>query len=142
MRQIRVESDVYLGILLHLEPGNANVSELLRRMLLVYDASLSAESSKPHRKNELITPSPWKTNGTSFDHDTVFQGLHNGRTYLARVVNGELVYNHQTYTSLSSLASRIRGYREDGWRFFTVRLPGKSKFQSLLTWPRNTKPVS
>ena len=59
----------------------------------------------------------------------VIYGWHEGNRYEGKVLNGGKIlvaHTGQTFDSLSGAASHVRGYQEDGWRFWrTTREDGR-----------------
>ena len=96
-------------------------------------------SSNVHPFAAQATKNPWVTKGATFPHGTQFRGSHRGQWHYGEVDDAAFVVAGMRFRSLSAAASQIRGFSEDGWRFWEVRLPGSPEWKSLKDWLRNRR---
>ena len=53
-----------------------------------------------------------------YPNGTKLAGIHRGRLYCAKVVDGEVVYNGKRFSSLSAAAEEVTGKSTNGWTFW------------------------
>lgn len=64
-----------------------------------------------------------------FPEGTVFVAYYKERALSAKVKNGAIECDGETFTSLSGAAAHFTGRpTTNGWDFWSVRVPGKSEF--------------
>jgi hypothetical protein len=72
---------------------------------------------------------------------TLLRGTHNGAEHQAEIRESWILLNGKRYKSPSGAATAIRGYSEDGWRFWKVKRPQDSEWV-LLDKLRNKKSIA
>jgi hypothetical protein len=130
MYSIDVDYDVYRELIIRRKNEATSVSDVLRELLGLARAPQPVTQG---RKN------PWVTKGATFPHGTQFRGIHRGQWHNGEVDDAAFLVAGTRFRSLSAAATQIRGFSEDGWRFWEVRLPDSPEWKSLKDWPRERR---
>jgi len=125
MPSIEVDFDVFKAITMRRPSEEVSENDVLRALL-----GLPPRAHGPSA-DAGASPEDWITKGVRFPVGTEFKASHKGRTYLARVEGGALVLNGKPFDSPSAAAVSITGHPTNGWRFWSCRTPGRSRWQLL-----------
>ena len=125
MRTIEVDFDVFKALTLRHPSEDVTENDVLRELL-----GLSARRPVKPVGND-PTQGDWVVKGATFAAGTEFRATYKGQTYLARVENGALVLNGQSFNSPSAAAVSITGNPVNGWTFWEFRLPGRTTWQII-----------
>lgn len=127
MKTIEVDFDVFKALTLRRPSEAVTENDVLRELLglpprpVAYGMPADPELAK----------GDWVIKGVCFPAGTEFRAHYKGRTYLARVENGSLMWNGERFDSPSAAAVRITGNNVNGWNFWECRLPGQASWQVI-----------
>lgn len=124
MQTIEIDFDVFKEITVRRKHEGITPNDVLREVF-------GLEPRQGPTIQRVQSGKPWVVKGVVFPHGTEFRGFHNGQMFLAKVNDGFLVYNGKKFSSPSGAASEVRGYQEDGWRFWECKFPGKENWQKI-----------
>jgi hypothetical protein len=125
MPTIEIDFDVYKALTARRPSEDTTENDVLRQLLqLPGKAPSAAPTIDP-------APSDWVCKGVRFPAGTEFRATYKGRTYLARVAEGALVFSGRRFDSPSAAAMNISGHPVNGWTFWQCRLPGQAKWTLL-----------
>ncbi len=119
---ISIDFNVFKALTAQLRSPADSYNEVLRRLL-----DLPPSDSSDHAV-EAADARAWVTGGATFPHGTELRARYKGNTYTARVENGSLVYNGESYDSPSPAAAAVTGNSVNGWIFWECRTPGRSSW--------------
>jgi hypothetical protein len=125
-QSIPIDFDVFKALTARLESPADSYNGVLRRLL-----QLPTAGAEP-------TPMPtgdqsWHVGGVTFPSGTEFRAKYKGRTYLARVEDGALVYEGTRYDSPSPAAIAVTGNSVNGWNFWQCKLPGRTNWVTIAS---------
>jgi hypothetical protein len=118
--RISIDFDVFKALTALRESPSDSYNDVLRRMLDLPSA-------------EAVGPSPddgdgaWHVGGVVFPTGTEFRARlkRKGTIHTARVEDGALVCDGESYDSPSAAASAIANHAVNGWKFWECRFPGR-----------------
>ena len=132
-RSIEVDFDVHKYIEAARTSFSETANETLRRIL-----GIGSRSSKI-----VDAPRPeghsWSGKGVELPHGTELKMEYNGRQYFGTIANGSWVVEGKEFSSPSPAASSVgitkRGNTTnlDGWRCWSVKLPGQIRWTLMKT---------
>jgi len=114
MYTIEVDFEVYRELFVRRKSEAISVNDVLREVLRIGGAVIPED-----RAGRRV----WTTKGVRFPHGTKIRGFHSGQWRFGEIVDGHLTVEGTSYTSLSAAARTIRGFSDDGWRFWEVQFP-------------------
>lgn len=122
MAAIDVDFEVYKELTFRRPTESTSYNEVIRKLLGLNPQTgmVSNESSQA-----------WEYKGAHFPNGTDFRATYKGRTYLAKIEGGTLIYNGTPMNSPSEAAHAVTGTGVNGWKFWECRLPGASKWRSI-----------
>ena len=91
------------------------------------------QMGRPGKEEKLSwngSPADLVTQGGRVPHGSKLRATYKGKEYRARVEDGVVVWNGQTYSSLSEAAVAVVQSKtpsrttENGWRFWQIKVPG------------------
>jgi hypothetical protein len=124
MPVIEIDFDVFKALTALRESEAETVGDVVRNKLL----KLPAKAPAPAAVNG---EGAWEVKGVLFPAGTKFRGKYKGEWHPAHVEAGALVLNGQRFTSPSPAAGAITGNQTDGWKFWSVQLPGTSTWRKM-----------
>jgi hypothetical protein len=122
MATIDVDFEVYKELTSRRPTESTSYNEVIRK-LLGWNPQTTAVSNEGSQA--------WEYKGARFPHGTDFRAPYRGRTYLAKVEDGKLIYDERPMNSPSEAAHAVTGTSVNGWKFWECRLPGTSKWRSI-----------
>ncbi len=128
MHTIEVDFDVFKALTLRRPNEHVTENDVLRELLdLPARLAIKEVNGNEPERNK----GAWITKGVTFPERTEFRAHYKGRTYLARVIDGALVINNESFDSPSAAAMKITGNHVNGWNFWEYRLPNQGSWQSI-----------
>ncbi len=125
MPTIEVDFDVYKAITARRPSEDVSNNDVLRQLFHLGSRS-TVTKGVAHSD-----PSDWFVKGVRLPVGTEFRATHKGKIYQARVADGALQLDDQSFGSVSAAAVHITGNPVNGWKFWQVRLPGQSGWRAL-----------
>jgi hypothetical protein len=125
MPTIEVDFDVFKALTARRPTEEFTENDVLRQLL-----HLPARSSTIPQP-EAARPEDWIIKGVRLPAGTELRATYKGRTYLARVAGGALVFNGERFDSPSAAAMSITHNPVNGWIFWECRLPGRGQWLRL-----------
>ncbi|MHB9072906.1 MAG: hypothetical protein ACYC6G_05225 [Desulfobaccales bacterium] len=126
MQTIEIDFDVFKEITIRRKNEGITPNDVLRELF-------GLEPRQGPTMQKVQSGKPWVVKGVVFPHGTEFRGSFKGQMYFAKVDDGFLVLNDKKFSSPSAAAIEVKGYQEDGWRFWECKLPGNQSWQSINT---------
>jgi hypothetical protein len=82
-------------------------------------------------KSKSYTPGgkPWISEAVIFPHGTEFRGIYKGKSYSARIDDGELLAEGKPARGLSNAVEVATGTGRNGWKFWQCKRPGEPEFR-------------
>jgi len=125
-QSIPIDFDVFKTLTARLESPADSYNRVLRRLLQLPTAG-------PEPTPMSTSGHSWHVGGVTFPAGTEFRAKYKGRTYLARVEDGALVYEGTRYDSPSPAAIAITGNSVNGWNFWQCKLPGRTSWVTMAS---------
>lgn len=126
MQSIEIDFDVYKELTMKRENESVSYNDVIRSLL-----GLDPSHNNSNLDGTYDSSEDWVTKGIRFPKGTEFRANLNGRAYTGKVEKGALCVDGKRHTSPSSAAAGLAGYAVNGWRFWEVKLPGKSSWQVM-----------
>jgi predicted CopG family antitoxin len=127
MKTIEIDFDVFKALTARRSSEDVTENDVLRELLGLPRKKGASAFPAP----ETPAPDDWIAKGVRFPAGTEFRAHYKGQTYLARVAEGALVFNGQSFDNPSPAAMQITGNPVNGWTFWECRLPGQTRWQML-----------
>lgn len=127
MYTVDIDFEVYKQLTVLRQTEDVTYNDVIRDLLGLSGVKEDTASYK----SDLAAPSSWVSKGVTFPSGTEFRGNYKGQTHIARVENGALVLNGQSFSSPSAAAVSITKGPINGWRFWECRLPGKTSWRLI-----------
>ena len=118
---VEIDLEIYRFIETNRLSFDETEADILRRLL----------NLPPLKKQDSGKRSMNLRNGVVLPDGTLLRGMHNSTEHQAEVRGGWILLNGKRYKSPSGAATAIRGYSEDGWRFWKVKRPHDSEWVIL-----------
>lgn len=120
-KTIEIDLEIYRLIETNRSSFDETEADILRRILDL--PPLKKQDSEKRGMN--------LRNGVVLPDGTLLKGTHNMAEHQAEVRGGWILLSGKRYKSPSAVATAIRGYPEDGWRFLKVKRPQDSEWVIL-----------
>ncbi|MGB7912029.1 MAG: hypothetical protein WCF59_07365 [Desulfobaccales bacterium] len=124
MQTIEIDFEVFKEITIRRKNESITPNDVLRELF-------GLDPSEGPTVTKVLPGKPWVVRGVIFPHGTEFRGSFKGQMYFARVDDGFLVFNDKKFSYPSPAAIEVKGYQEDGWRFWECKFPGNQNWQSI-----------
>jgi hypothetical protein len=122
MATIDVDFEVYKELTVRRPTESTSYNEVIRKLLGLNSQPTAVLNNGPQA---------WEYKGVHFPNGTDFRANYKGRTYLAKVEDGTLIYDGSPMNSPSKASHAVTGNSVNGWKFWECRLPGQSKWRSI-----------
>lgn len=129
MRTIEIDFDVFKTLTARLANEHQSYNDVLRELL-----KLPARVRDPFPTNRPA----WISRGTSVPDGTEFRVHYKKKSYFARVVGSQLIFNGREAVTLSNAAKLITGNNVNGWDFWECQLPGETGWRKASTLRRRS----
>lgn len=138
MSSIEIDFEVFKKLTNIRESEEDTYNNVILRLINFYEKG-NWDSKETQFKNanageiseHIYSNNDWVIKNVSFPDGTEFRGEHEGSWHFAKVINGALYHDGERYESPSAAASKIRGYSENGWRFWQCKLPNQTKWKPI-----------
>lgn len=127
------EKDSYDSVIQRLLSGGQHSTSIS----IADDAGATMQAT--HTNKVKAEPGDWVTHNTRFPKGTKFRGKHGGAYYYAIVKDGALYYENQRFDSPSGAATKIRGYNQNGWKFWECNFPGTDTWIKMMAYYDGTE---
>jgi len=128
MATIEIDFDVYKALILRRSSEELSENDVLRDLLGLPPKKSTAPSLEAGAS---AARGDWLAKGVRFPAGTEFRASYKGQTFLARVEDGGLMMNGQSFDSPSAAARHVTHTNVNGWNFWECRLPGHAGWKTI-----------
>lgn len=138
MSSIEIDFEIFKKLTNIRESEEDTYNNVILRLINFYEKGYCDSEGTQNEDDKLgdinmpqYSNNDWVVKNVSFPYGTEFRGEHEGTWYFAIVKSGALYHDGVRYDSPSAAASKIRGYSENGWRFWQCKLPNQTKWKPI-----------
>jgi len=122
MYNLEVDFEVFKELTYQRQSEGEDCNDVIRRLLKLGLSSKSRDSTVAGAKS-------WSSEGVNFPHGTEFRGTYKGKSYSARIQDGELLVEGKSARGLSHAVKVATGTGRNGWLFWQCKRPGDPAFR-------------